>query len=289
MTTVTITRKRSTHLAADIHAASEVVATLEGLTAREISRHPLTRTARSLFRQVSSTNGAGRNPAMLTHDSAKIRHNAEGAPGWLEAILYASPARVPGFGNACQHSTPECRANCLAFTGLLAVPDGQRALLTRREMITAHLPETAALLMHEITAHVERCQKVGARPAIRLNGTTDYRWEIMLPALFDAFPAVQFLDYTKTPNRTTPPNYYLVRSATERTNMTDPDLLATGNVVVVARIPKDAPVPPTLWGHTTVDGDAHDLRHLDPLGHLVVVRAKGKLARNASPFARSIT
>ena len=41
-------------------------------------------------------------------------------------------------------------------------------------------------------------------PCIRLNGTTDIRWELILidgKNIFELFPDVQWYDYTKIPNR----------------------------------------------------------------------------------------
>jgi hypothetical protein len=144
---------------------------------------------------------------------------------------------------------------------------------------------------------------------VRLNGSTDIAWEGIRFALerdargcavavtlggrgarniFDHYPQLQFVDYTKNHNRFSralPTNYSLTLSRSEDNDATCIAALARGvNVAVVF-----APDKPSTWhGHDVIDGDLHDLRHLDPRGSRGVVIAlspKGlKAKRDQSGF-----
>jgi hypothetical protein len=125
-------------------------------------------------------------------------------------------------------------------------------------------------LEREIRLLLARCEKEGLRLAIRLNGTSDIRWEHEFPELFRMFPDVQFYDYTADYHRLAmdhelPANYHLTysRKETSRSEQVAVELLASGrcNVAVVfrGRLPK-------YWnGFPVVDGTTDDLRFLDPL------------------------
>jgi hypothetical protein len=52
-----------------------------------------------------------------------------------------------------------------------------------------------------------------------------------------------------------------------------------GNVAVIMAKRKSDPIPATLWGFPTVDGDANDRRYMDPQGSIAVLTPKGGLDR----------
>jgi len=98
----------------------------------------------------------------------------------------------------------------------------------------------------------------------------------------------QFYDYTKNIRRALayaagqyPANYHLTFSRSE-SNADDVAraLLAGVNVAVVFR----KALPATWGGRPVIDGDAHDLRFLDPRGVIVGLRAKGRAKRDVSGF-----
>src|SRR5262249_6963471 len=122
---------------------------------------------------------------------------------------------------------------------------------------------------------IERLQRYAARDGqklcIRLNGSSDISWEaqgcvrggLRHRNLFEAFPDVAFVDYTKNPrrfDRALPANYHLTFSRSESNERHALALLARGvNVAVVFEA-----IPDTWHGFTVIDGDKHDLRQLDP-------------------------
>jgi hypothetical protein len=144
-----------------------------------------------------------------------------------------------------------------------------------------------------------RATRAGKKLCVRLNGSTDIAWEGVpceyygkrYANLFELYPDVEFVDYTKNPkrfDRPLPANYHLTFSRSE-TN--EPDvlrLLARGvNVAAVFAVK-----PEGYYGlYRVVDGDEHDLRQLDPKGdavrggYIIALSPKGRKAkRDTSGF-----
>lgn len=105
------------------------------------------------------------------------------------------------------------------------------------------------------------------------------------------FPGVQFYDYTKQGLRFLraqglPENYHLTLSWSGATAEYR-DLIQTvtskrtrTNVAVVFR----GDLPETFSGRRVIDGDAHDLRFLDPEGVVVGLKAKGRAKHDTTGF-----
>ena len=105
----------------------------------------------------------------------------------------------------------------------------------------------------------------------------------MAPAIFADNADLQFVDYTKSPKRALehargqlPANYHLTFSRSE-TNESDclRVLAAGGNVAVVFA----GAFPASYLGFPVIDGDRHDLRHLDGRGVVVALSPKGRKAK----------
>ena len=163
-------------------------------------------------------------------------------------------------------------------------------------------------MLHHIAAACRTARRKRIKLAVRPNGATDIAYEglrvMIMPSLaaelskisgheitagahtiFSAFPNVQFVDYTKNPRRLNgqlPANYSLTFSRSE-TNETDAIKILEGghNVAVVF-----AGNMPEAWnGYRVINGDEHDLRHLDPKGVVVGLTPKGnKAKRDTSGF-----
>jgi hypothetical protein len=105
----------------------------------------------------------------------------------------------------------------------------------------------------------------------------------------ERFPAIQFYDYTKNPNRIAaylegklPANYQLTFSRSEDNGPIALSILGSGgNVAIVF---SSAKLPESFQGKPVVDGDESDLRFLDPRGCVVGLKAKGKARRDLSGF-----
>jgi len=202
--------------------------------------------------------------------------------GYLNAINYMAPANTAGVGNLCPHASAGCLALCLGWysgqAGMVA-GDSDTALnsvrKSRQDKARLFMSDRAAFML-EMTFGIDRAERKatreGLRLCVRLNGATDIAWEgIRLFGgkhnVFELYPHIQFVDYTKNVKRALkhaaglmPRNYHLTFSRSE-TNEADCArvLAAGGNVAVVF-----AGEFPRQWhGYEVVNGDAHDLRHMD--------------------------
>lgn len=268
--------------------------------------------AQARFALVSCLVGGGQKPYMFTKQaqSAKTAHNAEWTDKLEQIVMYlpqanrgrelfsqfASPALVRMWDdakcshrNVCSHSTPGCRAACLGNSGHLGISGGcaSRAMLARYVMLRMFPCDFWLLVDYEIGLAKKRVARCGKTLVCRINGTSDL--DVVTEAyvgdesILSRHPDVMFQDYTKRPLvrsgwRTTAPNYYLVRSATERDDRAMFDE-HEGNIVVPVNLPRGAALPATFMGRPVIDGDVHDLRCADtPRGdrgnYAVLVRVK---------------
>lgn len=118
----------------------------------------------------------------------------------------------------CPHATHGeggCAESCLTFSGRGVMPSVQAGRAKRTTWLTSHPLSYLAALWQELVYARNISVKRGLRMVVRLNGTSDLRWELIAPWLFSEFPDTLFIDYTKWPpgSRTTPENYTLVWSA----------------------------------------------------------------------------
>ena len=161
------------------------------------------------------------------------------------------------------------------------------------------------MMAHAIEAVLRKAQREELTPCIRLNGSTDVAYErirftpdaalraTLRPGgatLLELFPHVQFVDYTKNPGRMTSPtrpaNLHLTFSRSEENEGECLALLERGHNVAVV-FAHGLPVV-RKWkgsgaqreGFPVIDGDRHDLRHLDPQGGYVIgLTPKGTKAK----------
>jgi len=240
--------------------------------------------------------------------------------GYLNAIHYLAPGSLSG-RNLCAHASPACLSACLGwFSGQAAMVANDAELnsvrASRIEKARRFFESRSAYMydMALATALAYRKAKAeGLKLCARPNGSSDIAFEgvaVELDAaqaariarivrrpiaagryrnLMALFSWIQFVDYTKNAARMRrtrspqwPKNYSLTFSRSE-TNETEAfALLAEGfNVAAVF-----AGGLPRRWnGFRVIDGDKHDLRHLDPRGVVVGLTPKGRKAkRDASGF-----
>ena len=207
--------------------------------------------------------------------------------GFLTGIVYLAPCKLAGRGNVCPWATPDCERCCLYSAGRGAFTATQEARIRRTQLFYDDLPEFIAKLLKEIRAFVKKAKRLGMKPAIRLNGTSDLPWaQIKKPfggkRLMDLFPEVIFYDYTKNPRANfLDPQYRKTFSHTGKNWADCYQVLANGgNVAVVFR----GELPAEYQGFPVYDGDQSDLRFLDPKGHVIGVLAKGKAKKDQSGF-----
>lgn len=239
------------------------------------------------------------NKPLLSYSNPKTQKGE--SYGYLTGILHLFPTMGAGATqfkgvsvvNVCPYATPGCIAACLNTAGRGGIfPNIGKARRDKTRALFRFRVRFMAKLEREIRALEKRAKVLGLKAAVRLNGTSDLPF---LPAkLAPLFPNVQFYDYTKVPNparRTVNlPNYHLTFSygETASNRVAALEALEQGcNVAVVFSTPKGQPLPKVYLGRPVVDGDAHDLRFLDPKGekgYIIGLHAKGKAKSDTSGF-----
>lgn len=125
--------------------------------------------------------------------------------GYLTGVLYLAPhdeARDGGKAyNVCPFAGP-CSKPCLWESGHGQFKKTQMARIrkTRRWFDLSTRIEFIDELRDSIAALIRRASALGMTPALRLNGTSDIRWE-RETSLFQEFPGLIKYDYTKDPGR----------------------------------------------------------------------------------------
>ena len=226
---------------------------------------------------------------LLTIDgNTKIIASDQAGLGFFTAILHLSPGKLSGV-NLCPSASAGCLQACLNTAGRGGMfkkgettNSVQEARLRRSRFFNQDREGFMTQLRKELRAFVKRCAKLGIRPAMRLNGTSDVMWE--LTGIMHEFPEVQFYDYTAIEYRMImpmPSNYHLTFSRKESNQDKVMRVLANGgNVAVVFR----NQLPETWNGYRVIDGTKHDLRFLDDKNVVVGLLAKGRAKKDISGF-----
>lgn len=245
---------------------------------------------------------------LLTVGNPKTAKGA--AQGYWTFILHLAPGKISGF-NTCAGATPGCLNACLNTAGrggmmagvsrltLAMVEEGiqntiQKARIRKTRWFFEDRDTFMEELHRDISKAVKAAEKKGFVAVFRLNGTSDIRWESVRVAawggknIFEMFPTVQFYDYTKLANRRgIPSNYHLTFSLADGNDVQAFAALSNGfNVAAVFR--KAGTIPTSYMGVPTFNGDASDLRFLDPKGVIVALYAKGNAKRDTSGFVRDV-
>ena len=151
-----------------------------------------------------------------------------------------------------------------------------------------------AQLVVNVRQLVNKAAKLKLIPLIRLNGTSDIRWEnvpvtvdgVTYANIMEAFPTEQFYDYTKDVNRKgLPSNYDLTFSYSGVAAYQPYVNKAINNGMRIAVVFRSvAAIPATFKGMTVIGGDNSDIRHLEDKGVVVALYAKGKAKLDMTGF-----
>jgi hypothetical protein len=264
--------------------------------------------------------------ATFTHDDvAAMAASVEGAPsdlltvgnpkiakgekyGYLTAGLHLAPYKLAGF-NMCAKATAGCAAACLNTSGRGYFDSKLHVARIRKTKWLRNDRQAFFTKLHkEIATHERYCVKRNLKPVARLNILSDFPWENAkyirpdgsVGNIFDAFPNVQFYDYTKIAARfakNLPANYDLTFSAADG-NEEDVKLAQSygARVAIVFRNRQNPRAQARRWnlpdnynGIPLVDGDDSDLRFLDPPGCIIGLKVKGNSAwKDTTGFVRDI-
>jgi hypothetical protein len=227
--------------------------------------------------------------------------------GYFTGIMYLAPHKVAnGKTNLCGDATIGCTDNCLYSAGRGAFSNVQKG---RIDKTLEFLKDPKQFMVNVYKEIVKLQKKHGQNLVIRLNGTSDLPFENIKVDLgdryysniFEAFPNVNFYDYTKNPRRVltnTIGNYYLTfsRAETKLNIEYSRNVLNEGkNVAMVfskelhEQLVRTGKIVYNNREVNVIDGDETDLRFLDMPNSIVALKAKGKAIKDNSGFViRSI-
>lgn len=214
--------------------------------------------------------------------------------GFMTGILYLAPVDISGHQVCPMAKIAQCDKACLYTAGRGAMSSVQVARIKRAKSFFENRTEFMSIIVKDINRLVKRAAKKNMVPLVRLNGTSDIRWEsvpvtqngVTYPNVMALFPNVQFYDYTKLVNRRDiPANYDLTFSYSgvlEFRPYVEKAIAAGMRIAAVFR--KKSDIPAKFMGLECVDGDNTDIRHIDPQGVIVALYAKGQAKKDSTGF-----
>ena len=218
------------------------------------------------------------------------------ARGYLTSILHLAPHTLSGY-QVCPMADG-CEIPCLNLAGrggMFKKGEStnaiQKARIRKTRMFFENRETFMAQIVKEIVNAIKYAEKKGLIPVFRLNGTSDLPWEkfrvvingVEYRNLMEAFPDIQFYDYTKVYGRKVPSNYHLTFSRSAHNELNVVKAIQSGiNVAVVFDNKK--PMPETFMGKKVINADEHDLRFLDEKGVICGLKAKGPAKKDTSGF-----
>lgn len=245
--------------------------------------------ARALQLEYRISAGYSTGASMLTPPGAQVKLSKGDLPSYG---LMLTPERglmahrdvlaafeLSGPFNLCPMASKGCAAACLSRSGQSGMRPAQRAQAFRTAYLLANPFDAGLLIGNELRLALRK----SARINLRLNVTSDIRWERVSPRMMAVLAAagVELYDYTawSPEDRTESDQYSLTYSAKESAHTSDDYLTGIlsggGNVAMPFTTRRGEALPETWNGFPVIDGDISDERRNDPRGVVVGLRAKG--------------
>lgn len=214
--------------------------------------------------------------------------------GYMTGILYMAPSTISGHNTCPMAKVAGCENACLYSAGRGAFNSVQQSRISKAQWFFSETNAFMNQLVLDIVRLIKKAKAANMIPLVRLNGTSDIRWENVsivfggnpYPNIMAMFPEVQFYDYTKIANRrNVPSNYDLTFSYSGMPGYqkyVTQAIEAGMRIAVVFR--KREGIPASFMGLECVDGDDSDIRHIDPQGVVVALYAKGNAKTDLSGF-----
>ena len=224
--------------------------------------------------------------------------------GYLTGVLYLAPAKLSGYQVCAMASTAQCAEACLNTAGLGGV---YTSIQKSRIAKTRRFFEDRDAFMLDIVKSIRGLVKLAKKPRrvkgrfakafqvlVRLNGTSDIRWELIpvtidgveYANLMEAFPELQFYDYTKLANRKNIPSNYDLTFSYSGVKAYLPQVAkaqkALMRIAVVFRHAAD--IPKSFLGLRCIGGDNSDVRHIEKQKVVVALYAKGPAKHDQTGF-----
>jgi hypothetical protein len=205
--------------------------------------------------------------------------------GVLTGIMYLAPHKASGQNVCIMAEMAGCVQGCLNTAGRGAFSNVQMARVRKTNFWHEDKQAFLGVLRQDIRALAAKANRLGLTPMVRLNGTSDIRWEQEAPELLEEFSDIQFYDYTKIPTRRNLPRNYHLTFSYSGANPRYADFYrpARENGMNIAVVFRNA-LPDTFLGMPVINGDESDVRPYDPQGVIVGLKAKGKARYDTSGF-----
>ena len=213
------------------------------------------------------------------------------------AILYLMPSDKSGQQLCPMAKLAGCEKACLFTAGRGAMSNVMLSRLRKTLYFNQYRDQFMHQLQNELIRERARAKRLGYKLIVRLNGTSDIRFESIplgysYANIMQALPDIQFYDYTKIANRRNiPANYDLTFSYSGVSEYLPFVQKAVANGERIAVVFRNRAIVEQMLangesflGLPVVDGDNTDIRHLDPRGAVVALYAKGKARNDQSGF-----
>ena len=215
--------------------------------------------------------------------------------GFLTGILYLAPYKTISIYNTCSMAhIAGCDIACLYSAGRGAYSNVQNARINKTNWYYQDKQGFMLQLINNIFSLIKKANKLELIPLIRLNGTSDIKWENVdfiyegkhYNNIMELFPYIQFYDYTKIINRNNlPVNYDLTFSYSGKSEFIKYVNKAIDNKMRIAVVFKDKHnIPNEFMGLSVINGDDSDIRHIDPHNVIIALYAKGKAKKDNTGF-----
>jgi len=214
--------------------------------------------------------------------------------GFMTGILYMAPSNISGFQVCPMAATAGCENACLYTAGRGAFNSVQQSRIDKALWFHTERESFMLQVVKDIRKLIRKANEAGMTPLVRLNGTSDIRWENIAVTdngatydnLMSLFPEIQFYDYTKLANRKQlPTNYDLTFSYSGTPAYQKFVNIARANGMRIAVVFRNAAdIPASFLGMECIGGDDSDIRHLEPQGVVVALYAKGQAKNDTTGF-----
>lgn len=215
--------------------------------------------------------------------------------GFLTGILYLAPYKSTRYNTCSMAETADCGKACLFTAGRGAMSTVAQGRVNKTVWFFTERNTFMQQLAVNIRQLINKAAKRSLIPLVRLNGTSDIRWETVgftdsdgteYVNIFAAFPDIQFYDYTKDVNRKgLPLNYDLTFSYSGVVGFQPFVNKAIENGMRLAVVFRSvAAIPKVFKNMPVIGGDNSDIRHLEDKGVVVALYAKGKAKLDMTGF-----
>lgn len=210
--------------------------------------------------------------------------------GYLTGILYLAPHNYSGVNVCPMAMIAQCDLACLFTAGRGGMSNVFYARLRKALFWQQYNSQAVELIKKDIARLAKRAAKKGLIPLVRLNGTSDIRFENY--NIIQSFPNIQFYDYTKLHNRRNIPANYDLTYSYSGVNAFAPFVqkaIDKGMRIAVVFRSKELVAEliengSYFMGLPIVSGDNSDVRHDDKPGVIVALYAKGKAKIDGTGF-----